>query len=98
MTASFLPSARPPKVAIAWATRDGLFCEIPCASGPPLIVRYRATPEGLAIALHVLLEAPDHSPAPKPTADHPFVHRPALTFNEGEREQVRGILKNLKIT
>lgn len=98
MTASSLPSARPPRAAIAWATRDGLFCEIPCASGPPLIVRHKATPEGLALALHVLLEAPDHSPAPKPTADHPMVRRPVPTFDDTEREKVRGILKGLKIT
>lgn len=96
MSAQFALSARPASAAIAWATRDGLFVEIPCASGPPLICRYRATEEGLRLALNVLLETPERAPR-KPTAEHPMVRRPKPEFDDAERGKVRDILKNLKV-
>lgn len=96
MTASSLTTARPPRAAIAWATRDAIFCEIPCKDGPPLIVRYRLTPEGLQQALNILLETPERAPRVS-APDHPAIRRPKPIFDDGEREQVRNILKKLEI-
>lgn len=67
-------SGRPPGAAIAWASTDGIFVEFPTKSGPPYIVRYKKTAEGLQSALNILLE----NPAPSPTAipkDHPAIRK-----------------------
>lgn len=96
MNASALTTARPLAAAIAWATRDALFCEIPCREGPPMIVRYRLTIEGLQAALNVLLENPEVAPRTIP-ASHPAIRRPKPTFDENERAKVREVLKELKV-
>lgn len=94
----FATTARPSRAAIAWATRDALFVELPCKDGPPYIARYRLTVEGLTSALNILLEAPDHTGA-KPSAEtaHPRVRRPIATFTDDQRAAAREILKNLKV-
>lgn len=74
MTATFATSARPPKVAIAWATKTALFCEIPTASGPPYVYRERLTVEGLARVLGILIEVSDAAP-PRPTPSHPAIKK-----------------------
>ncbi len=101
MTASFALSARPPATAIAWATKDGLFVELPTKSGPPYICRYRRTVEGLAEALNILVEHSEASPRSVPTT-HPAITRPpppsrAPWATEDQRAKARDILKRLKI-
>lgn len=95
---SALPSARPPSATIAWATRDGLYAEIPCASGPPFIVRYPLTTLGLQQALNALLDKPDHTGAKPGAEPHPKVKRPLVTFTDDQRASVRAVLKAKGIT
>lgn len=57
-----LRTARPPTCAIAWATTDAIFCEIPSKQGgAPFIIREKLCLSGLAKALNVLVE---HAEAP----------------------------------
>lgn len=97
MTATSLSTARPSTAAIAWATRDGIYVEIPCAFGPPYIARYRATEEGLRLALNVLLETPERAPRTATSPNHPAIRRPKPVFDDAERGKVRDILKTLKV-
>lgn len=96
--AEFASTARPPRAAIAWATRDNLFCEIPTKDGAPLIVRYPLTAEGLRQALNALITNPE--PATRSiTASHPltrFSKKPPQA-TDAEREGVRQVLKGMKI-
>lgn len=98
MTASSASSARPPSATIAWATRDSLFCEIPCKDGPPYICKYPLTPSGLQAALNALLDKPDHTSAKPEAKPHPKVRRPAITFTDDQRASVRNLLKAKGIT
>lgn len=96
MTASALTTARPPAAAIAWATRDAIFVEIPCKGGPPLIVRYHKTVDGLQQALNIIID--NHEPTHRTiSADHPAIKRPKATFTEAQREGVREMLKKLGV-
>ena len=97
MSAQACTTARPPRTAIAWATKDGLFCEIPCRDGPPYVTRFRLTVEGLTAALNILIEQPEAAPRPAVVSAHPRVRRPVPKFDEGERAKVHDILKSLKI-
>ena len=84
---SFAPTARPKNAAIAWATRDGLFVEIPCVNGPPYIARYHRTAEGLALALNVLIEHEDRGTR-SIARDHPkvkYVGVPKPQFTDAQR-------------
>lgn len=74
MTATAAKSARPLTAAIAWASADGIMVEFPTKDGPPYVVRYPKTLDGLQTALNLLLE----NPAPRtyqPTAEHPVIQR-----------------------
>lgn len=97
MSAQALLSARPSSTAIAWATRDSLFCEIPCRDGAPYIVRYKLTVEGLQAALNILLDTPEAAARPATLVAHPSIRRPKVEFNDAERQGVRDVLKGLKI-
>ena len=89
-------TARPPGTAIAWATKDGIFVEIPCKDGPPFIVRYHKTTLGLQQALNVLVENPE--PASRQVqATHPKITRPTANYTDDQRAKARDILKRLKI-
>lgn len=92
-------TARPPRAAIAWATKDAIFVEIPCKDGPPFIVREHRTAEGLARALNILIENQDHTSAQAATRAHPKVRvvGKAVAVTEAERTEVRGILRKLGI-
>ena len=96
MTDTFATSARPATAAIAWATKDAIFVEIPCQKGPPYIARYHKTAEGLAAALNIICTTPEAAPREVPR-DHPAIKRPKTTFTVAEREGVREVLKNLKV-
>lgn len=104
MTATTLSTARPPRVAIAWATKDAIFVEIPCRdSGPPFICRYHKTTEGLAKALNILIEHQDYVPtvAADPNANHPAIKKsnPRTAWaTEDQRAATRNVLRRLKIT
>lgn len=99
---TFASTARPLGAAIAWATKDALFVEMPTKSGPPFIVRYRKTVDGLSAALNVLIEHQESAPRSVPR-DHPSISRPpppskAPWATEDQRAKAREILKRLKIT
>jgi len=96
MSATAATTARPLNATIAWATRDGIYCEIPCKGGPPYITRYPLTREGLQSALNALIETPETAPRTvSPT--HPAIKRVKPVFDEVERQGVRDVLKALKI-
>ncbi len=102
MTATAATTARPPTAAIAWATKDALFVEMPTKDGPPFIVRYRKTIEGLCEALNILIEHQESAPRSVPR-DHPKITRPpppskAPWASDTDRAKVQDILKRLKIT
>jgi len=88
---TFAPSARPPYAAIAWATKEELFVEIPCKDGPPYVCRYKRSVEGLASALNVLVS----NPSDKRTMLRPVVS--IVKFSPSMREVTREILKRRKI-
>lgn len=94
---NYATTARPKWAAIAWATKDAIFVEIPCKDGPPFICRYRCTTEGLIAALNILVANPEAAPRTV-TADHPKIKRPTVAFSESERETVREVLKKIGIT
>ena len=84
---TFATTARPTKAAIAWATKDGIFVEVPHKDGPPLIVRYHRTAEGLALALNVLIEHEDRGTR-SIARDHPkvrYVGVPKPAFTDAQR-------------
>lgn len=95
MNATAATTARPTQAAIAWATRDNLFCEIPCKDGPPLIVRYPLTAEGLRTALNILVASPETTH--RTISPHPATRFSASPASDAEREGVRALLKGLKI-
>ena len=97
MSASALLTARSPSTAIAWATREALFVEIPCKNSHPYVTRYPLTVEGLQRALNVLLDTPEPLPRVAALAAHPSIRRPKVEFDASEREKVRDVLKGLKI-
>lgn len=104
MSATVLTTARPPKCAIAWATKDAIFVEIPCRDGPPYIARYRKTVDGLTAALNILVEHDDPAPRPQAIA-HPAVKKVpqgasarAAWATDDQRAKAREILKRMKIT
>lgn len=105
MSASTLTSARPPHAAIAWATKDALYVEIPhkLPGNPPFIVRYRKSTDGLAQALNILLEhadAPYTRPPVDPNAAHPAIKRAKLSApnaSEDQREAARRALAKIGI-
>ena len=87
MNATAAITARPPRTAIAWATKDALFVEIPCKDGPPYIARYHRTAEGLALALNVLIASPDTGTR-SIARDHPkvrYVGVPKPAFTDAQR-------------
>ena len=94
---TFAPSARPPGCAIAWATKDGLYVEIPCKDGPPYIVRYHKTTKGLSEALNVMVKNEAKAPTYHAT-EHASVRRPIRDFSDDQRSSARAALKRLKIT
>src|SRR5690349_12373366 len=102
MTATYAPIARPPNTAIAWASKDSLYVEIPCRDGPPLVCRYRKSIEGLAAALNVLVEHDEQVHRTIQTS-HPKITKvppsPKVAWaTEEQRARARDILKRLKIT
>lgn len=104
MTDHVLTTARPTSAAIAWATPDAIYVEIPCRDGPPYIARYRKTIDGLTAALNILIEHDDPAPRPQAIA-HPAVKKVpqgatsrASWATEDQRQKARDILKRLKIT
>jgi hypothetical protein len=100
MTDTFLTTARPQNVSIAWATKDAIFVEIPCENGPPYICRYPKNLTGLAKALNVVLEKPERNDVRTLQKDHPKVTKVpqnASQFTDASREKTRDILKRLKI-
>ena len=104
MTATALSTARPLRAAIAWATKDAIFVEIPCRDGPPYIARYRKTLEGLTAALNILIEHEDPAPRQIPAAHAKITKVPqgatsrASWATDAQREKAREVLKRLKIT
>lgn len=98
MTAQAASTARPPSTAIAWATRDGLFVEYSVKDGPPLIVRFRKTADGLAAALNILLEHPS-AETYNVARTHPKTKfGPKASFTDEQRAGAREVLKKLGIT
>lgn len=92
----------PPNAAIAWATKDNLFVQMATPNGPPVIVRFKKTIDGLAAGLGILIE--DSAPAPRRlanasqiSADHPIIKRPKPKYSETEREAAREALKKAGI-
>ena len=96
MSASFADSARPPACACAWATKDGLYVELPVKGGPPYVTRYPKTVVGLTQALNVLIDNP--APRQATVVAHPKVSRPGAAYSSTQREAARAVLKRLKIT
>ena len=99
---TFATTARPPTAAIAWATKDELFVEIPTKSGPPYICRYRKTVDGLSAALNILIEHQEATSRNVPQ-DHPAVKKSTATprapwATDEQRQRARDLLKRLKIT
>lgn len=97
MTASSAPSGRPPSTAIAWATKDALFVEIPCRDGPPYITRYPRTADGLAKALNVLVKN-ESKGGTTILREHPKIAKNVKAFSEDQRERARAALKKVGIT
>lgn len=99
MSASAASTARPRHAAIAWATRDAIFCEIPCKDGPPFIIREKLTVPGLSRVLNVLIEHQEAAP-PQPQAAHPKITKaPRVAWaTDEQREKAREVLRRLKIT
>ncbi len=60
---TYAKSARPGNAAIAWATKDAIFVEIPSKSGPPYVARYARDVHGLAAALNIVIEHADQEPS-----------------------------------
>lgn len=74
MTDIVAKSGRHPSAAIVWSASDGIYCELPTRSGPPYIVRYPKTTDGLIAALNILIENP--APAPSlPPPSHPSIRK-----------------------
>lgn len=97
MTATAAPSVRPSVAAIAWATRDAIFVEIPCRDGPPYVARYHRTAEGLASALNILIDNPE-TETRSIARDHPKIkHGTAPKFDGEERARVQEIMKKVGI-
>lgn len=88
-------TTNPTPRAIAYATRDGLFVEIPCKDGPPYTVRYHRTAEGLAAALNILIE--HEAATTTQITDHPAIKRPLAKFTDGNRQAALDVLRRLKI-
>lgn len=102
MNATALSTARPPRAAIAWATRDNLFVEIPHKdpSLPPYICRYPRTAVGLASALNILIEhaeATANRPLRDINANHPAIKHAKATVpaTEDQREAARVLLRKM---
>lgn len=51
-------SAIPPLTAVAWAGKDGIYCQFPTKEGTPYVSRFPKTASGLQSALNLLLENP----------------------------------------
>ena len=96
MSATFASTARPPSCACAWATKDGLYVELPVKGGPPYVTRYPKTVVGLTAALNVLIDNP--APRSQTVTAHPKVSRPGSAYTSDQREAARAVLKRLKIT
>jgi len=97
MTASAASTARPKWAAIAWATKDSLFVEIPCKDGPPYICRFPRTQNGLGKALNVLEKHPETETRTL-QREHPKVKRVGPVANPEAREKARAILKRMGLT
>lgn len=96
MSASACSTARPSHAAIAWATKDAIYVEIPCIGGPPYITRYHKTEAGLAAALNIICEHPEVQTRTI-ARSHPKLRRVGPTFDESEREAARAALKKAGI-
>ena len=82
-TTNVAKHARPPHVAIAWATKDAIFCEIPMTGGgPPYVVKYPKSASGLARAFGVLgMYEAQSTPIEGRDTDHPKVVRKTKHVN-----------------
>ena len=105
MTDTYATTARPSATAIAWATKDALFVEIPCRDGPPYIARYRKTVEGLTAALNILIEHEEPIQRTIPSTHPAIAKKPtgatsarAPWATDEQRQRARDLLKRLKIT
>lgn len=86
MTDHILRTARPPKCAIAWATPDAIYCEIPSATGDaPFIIREKRSLQGLAKALNILVE---HAEAPLLRSEDPNAGHEAIKKVEPSKAKV----------
>lgn len=98
MTATAAPTARPARTAIAWATKDAIFVEIPCSAPgqPPYIARYRKTVDGLTAALNILIEheEPTHRPVPQA---HPAITKPKVERAPWATDRQRQVMRDLLI-
>lgn len=98
---TFAKTAKPANAAIAWATKDSIFVEIPSKVGPPYIARYKKTVQGLTAALNILIEHPQPAspkPSPLPTILRPAKPgKPTVNASDATRqaaaEAVRKLLK-----
>lgn len=88
-------TTNPAPRAIAYATRDALFVEIPCKDGPPYTCRYHRTAEGLAAALNILIE--HEAATTTQITDHPKITRPLAKFTDANRQAALDVLRRLKI-
>ncbi len=51
MSATYLPSGRPPWAVTCWTDDVNVYLELPCVDGPPFIQTYALTENGLGKAL-----------------------------------------------
>lgn len=101
MSATYDLSARPPWALVVWTDDNNVFTEVPCKDGPPLIQKYPLTDHGLGRALNFLKAF--HKKHQPTGGDYKItlqakIKKPAVVGTDAQREQVRSVLKRLKIT
>lgn len=98
MTATAATTARPARCAIAWATKDAIFVEIPCSQPgqPPYIARYPKTERGLIGALNILIEHEEAAPRSIPTS-HPAITKPKIERAPWATDRQRQVMRELLI-
>lgn len=105
MSATALPTAKPPWAVTAWCDHNYIYVEMPCKDAPPYIIKEPLSEGGLGRALGLMrrlyvAEAPRPTTAEKAdyTKDHPKIRKvtqavAAKGFSEEARLSVRDVLR-----
>lgn len=97
MTDTFATCAAPAWATTCWADDNAIYVQLPCKDGPPYVVKYAFTENGLSRALGLMRDLHRKQAEPYIPCDHPLVRKVGTPATTDQRTSARNVLRRLKI-